>query len=139
MATDNTITKFIFQKMGVPNVQKYLTLGSYRDKLIAGNISNVSTPGYKAKDIDFQDEYSRMTSQTNHLAGTVTNANHIPLGNHEARQPDVKQEQIKDGDINSVNIEDQASNLAQNELLYTIGAKLLKQRFDGLKTAITSK
>jgi flagellar basal-body rod protein FlgB len=139
MAIDNGLTKFIFNKMGVPNYQKYLTLGSYRHKLISGNISNVSTPEYKAEDIDFQDEYSRLTAQSNHIAGTITNPNHIPLGNHENRQPDVKKQSITDGDINSVNIEEQASNMAQNELLYTIGAKLLKQKFDGLKTAITSK
>lgn len=139
MAIDNGLTKFIFNKMGVPNYQKYLTLGSYRHKLISGNISNVSTPEYKAEDIDFQDEYSRLTAQSNHIAGAITNPNHIPLGNHENRQPDVKKQSITDGDINSVNIEEQASNMAQNELLYTIGAKLLKQKFDGLKTAITSK
>ncbi len=139
MAIDNGLTKFIFNKMGVPNYQKYLTLGSYRHKLISGNISNVSTPEYKAEDIDFQGEYSRLTAQSNHIAGAITNPNHIPLGNHENRQPDVKKQSITDGDINSVNIEEQASNMAQNELLYTIGAKLLKQKFDGLKTAITSK
>ena len=29
--------------------------------------------------------------------------------------------------------------MAQNELLYTIGAKLIKQNFDSLRNAITSK
>jgi flagellar basal-body rod protein FlgB len=139
MAIDNQLTKFIFDKIGVPSFQKYLTLGSYRHKLISSNISNVSTPGYQAEDIEFQDEFARMTQQSNHIEGAMTNANHIPLGAHPSRPPQVQHEQIKDGDINSVNIEEQASNLAQNELLYTIGAKLIKQRFEGLKTAITSK
>ena len=139
MAVDNQLTKFIFEKIGVPSFQKYLTLGSYRHKLISSNISNVSTPGYQAEDIDFQGEFNKMTSQTNHIAGALTNPNHIPLGTHPQRAPQVDHQQIKDGDINSVNIEEQASNLAQNELLYTIGAKLIKQRFEGLKSAITSK
>ncbi len=139
MAIDNQLTKFIFNKIGVPNFQKYLTLSSYRHKLISGNVSNVSTPGYKAEDINFQEEYSRMTAQSDHIAGALTNPNHIPLGNHAARPPKVNEDPIKDGDINSVDIEAQASNMAQNELLYTIGAKLIKQNFDGLRTAITSK
>ena len=139
MAIDNQLTKFIFNKIGVPNFQKYLTLSSYRHKLISGNVSNVSTPGYQAEDINFQDEYARMTAQSNHLAGTVTNPNHIPLGNSEAREPQINKDAIKDGDINSVDIEAQALNMAQNELLYTIGAKLIKQNFDSLRNAITSK
>ncbi|MFZ1683497.1 MAG: flagellar basal body rod protein FlgB [Candidatus Zixiibacteriota bacterium] len=139
MAVDNQLTKFIFEKIGVPSFQKYLTLGSYRHKLISSNISNVSTPGYQAEDIDFQEEFSKMTAQTNHVSGAITNPNHIPLGAHPQRAPRVDHQQIKDGDINSVSIEEQASNLAQNELLYTIGARLIKQRFEGLKNAITSK
>jgi flagellar basal-body rod protein FlgB len=139
MAIDNQLTKFIFEKIGVPGFQKYLTLGSYRHKLISSNISNVSTPGYQAEDINFQEEFSKMTAQTNHIAGAITNPNHIPLGSHPQRAPHVDHQQIKDGDINSVSIEEQASNLAQNELLYTIGAKMIKQRFEGLRNAITSK
>jgi len=102
-------------------------------------MANSSTPGYKAQDIDFQEEYSKLTAQTNHVAGTITDKNHIPLGQHPSKQPDVKKAKIEDGDLNSIDIEREASNLAQNELLYTIGARLLQKKFEGLKTAITSK
>ncbi|PWB67869.1 flagellar basal body rod protein FlgB [candidate division GN15 bacterium] len=137
--SDTGLSKMIFDKIGVPNFRKYLSLGSFRHKLISGNMANLSTPGYKAEDINFQDEFARLTKQTNHVAGALTNPNHIPLGQHENKPPHVEKAKIEDGDVNSVDIDQEASNLAQNELLYTIGAQLLQKKFQTLKTAITSK
>jgi len=137
--SDTGLSKIIFDKIGVPTFRKYLSLGSFRHKLISGNMANISTPGYKAEDVKFQDEFARLTKQTNHVSGALTDPNHIPLGQHENKPPHVDKARIEDGDVNSVDIDREASNLAQNELLYTIGAQLLQKKFQGLKTAITSK
>jgi len=137
--SENGVSKFVFEKMGVPTFRKYLSLGSFRHKLIGGNIANISTPGYKAEDIDFQKEFARVTTQTNHVAGMLTDQNHIPLGAHETKSPNIAKTRIENNDLNSVDIDKEASNLAQNELLFTIGAKLLEKKFQALKTAITSK
>ncbi len=136
---DNGLSKFIFTRLGVPSFQKYLTLGSFRHKIISGNVANAATPGYKAEDIDFQGEFERLTKRTNHVEGTLTDAHHIPLGNYEARGPKINETKIKDGDVNSVDIDEQVSNMTQNEILYTVGADLLKRRFDGLRQAIKSQ
>jgi flagellar basal-body rod protein FlgB len=137
--SDTGLSKIIFDKIGVPTFRKYLSLGSFRHKLISGNMANIATPGFKAEDIKFQDEFSRLTKQTNHVAGAVTDPNHIPLGQHEQKAPHIDKTKIEDGEVNSVDIDREASNLAQNELLYTIGAQLLQKKFQGLRTAITSK
>lgn len=136
---DNGISKFLFEKMGVPTFRKYLNLGSYRHKLIAGNMANASTPGFKAPGVEFQKEFERMTTQSNHLAGAITHEHHIPLGQHEARGPKVHEARIKSGDVNSVDIDAEVANLAQNELLFTVGAELLKRKFDSMRNAITNK
>lgn len=139
MGTDNSISKFLFDKMAVPSFRKYLNLGSFRHKLIAGNMANVATPGYKAEDIDFQKEFDRLTTQTGHVVGMLTDENHIPVGAHEAKAPKVNETKIKNGDVNSVDIDQEVADLAQNELLFTIGAELLKRKFDGMRNAITSR
>jgi flagellar basal-body rod protein FlgB len=136
---ENKLSQFIFDRIGVPDFQKYLDLSSLRHKLISGNVANVSTPGYRARDIDFKAEFAKATAQTNHLAGTVTNENHIPLGQHKDRAPKIDEQKIQGDDMNSVNIDREASNMAQNELIYTVGARLLQRKFDGLRKAITSK
>ncbi len=136
---ENKLTQFIFDRSEVPTFRKYLDLSSMRHKLVSGNLANGSTPDYKAQDIDFQEEFARLTKQTNHLAGVTTHPNHLPTGQSEMKAPKIEKTPVDEGDLNSVDIDREISTLAQNELLYTVGAKLLQQRFEGLRTAIKSK
>ena len=39
------------------NVERYMDLLSQRQKLVASNVANADTPGYRTKDIDFQYEF----------------------------------------------------------------------------------
>ncbi|MEA2030418.1 MAG: flagellar basal body rod protein FlgB [candidate division Zixibacteria bacterium] len=129
----------MFSRPGLPKFEAFMDLSAYRHKLISGNVANVSTPGYQAKDIDFKEEFSRMTGDTNQLAGCVTNPNHIPLGQNQQSEPDVNVAKISEGELNAVNIDNEISNLARNELEFTIAARILQRKFQGLKKAITSK
>jgi flagellar basal-body rod protein FlgB len=38
-------------------LERYMDLLSARQKVVASNIANADTPGYKTKDIDFQSEF----------------------------------------------------------------------------------
>ena len=39
------------------NLERYMDLLSARQKLVASNIANADTPGYKTEDIDFQSNF----------------------------------------------------------------------------------
>lgn len=136
---ENKITQFIFNKAGIPKSQKYLDLAALKHKLVSGNVANVSTPGYKAKDFDFHNEFKKASGAGNSLRGFTTNSNHIPIGQHEAKPPKIHAEKVQIGEMNSVDIDKEISNLAQNELLYEVGATLLQRKFEGLRKAIQSK
>ena len=136
---DNKLTQFVFDKLGVSTFRKFLDLSSLRHKLISSNVANASTPGFERRDIDFQKEFAKATSSGSGLTGAVTHAGHIPLGQHQARAPEIQQDKVASGDLNSVQIDREVSELAQNELLFTVGAKLLQQKFTGLRTVITSE
>ena len=43
-------------------IEHYMDLLSARQKLVASNIANVDTPGYKTKDIDFQFEFMSLAT-----------------------------------------------------------------------------
>src|SRR5258708_23294959 len=49
----------MFQRVA-SNIESYLSLLSARQKVVASNIANVDTPGYRTKDIDFQSEFQAM-------------------------------------------------------------------------------
>jgi flagellar basal-body rod protein FlgB len=44
------------------NLERYMDLLSARQKLVASNIANADTPGYKTQDIDFQCELENLIS-----------------------------------------------------------------------------
>lgn len=129
----------MFEGIGVPRFEKYLDLASLRHKLISGNVANASTPGYREEEIDFEKEFARATGQTNHISGAITDSKHIVLGQHRDRAPDIDEVEIRKGDMNSVNIDEEISDMAQNELLFSVSARLLQKKFDGLRKVITSK
>ncbi|MDH3892614.1 MAG: flagellar basal body rod protein FlgB [candidate division Zixibacteria bacterium] len=135
----NKTASFVFNRVGVPKFEKYLDLASFRHKLVGGNVANVSTPGYRTRDIDFNAEFARLTKETDNLAGLTTNNAHLPLGFHSERPPEPDEVKVSEGEMNSVDIDKEISNLAQNELVFTVAARLLKQKFDGLRKAITSR
>jgi len=135
----NKLTNFIFEKVGVNDYQKFLDLASTRHKLVSGNVANVSTPGYRSQDIDFKGELERIGDKSSHLKGTVTHPGHILTGNHEGKPPKVMRERVATGEINSVDIDQEVSKMAQNELLFTVGARLLQMKFEGLRNAIKSE
>ncbi|RKX24962.1 MAG: flagellar basal body rod protein FlgB [Candidatus Zixiibacteriota bacterium] len=136
---ENKLTSFLFNRIGIGNYQKFLDISSFRHKLTAANVANVSTPGFESKDIDFKAELAKIGDRSNHLAGTITHSSHIPTGHHSNRAPKVHSDKIHDGDMNSVDIDREVPKMAQNELQYTIAARLLERKFSGLKKVISSR
>ncbi len=135
----NKIQNFLFVKAGIPKLENYLNLAALRHKLKAGNVANASTPGYKSRDIRFDEEFRKLNGSTQKLKGEMTNSAHIALGQHKNRPPKVEEVRVIKGEINSVDIDKEISGMAQNELLFTIGARLLQSKFEGIRKAITSR
>jgi flagellar basal-body rod protein FlgB len=135
----NKLAQFMFERIGVPNFSKYLDLAAFRHKLISGNVANASTPGYNRRDIDFKAEFERMTGKSGNLAGMTTHRDHIPIGDHGLKPPEIHKAKIVEGDMNSVDIDREVATLAKNELMFSVGARLLQRKLDGLKNVITSK
>ncbi|WP_429261010.1 flagellar basal body rod protein FlgB [Paraburkholderia sp. GAS334] len=75
---DKLDTTFAFAK-------EALEARSYRQGLIASNIANADTPGYKAVDVDFSSTLSSALAHSNQggvqrgLAGSAENASDLPL------------------------------------------------------------
>ena len=129
----------MFSGVGVPKFESYLDLSSFRHKLMAGNIANVSTPGYQRSDIDFRTEYSKLIEDSPRLAGTTTHSSHIPTGQHPDKDPEVGRTRVAAGELNSVDIDVEMATQAKNELQYTVAARLLQRKFQGLRNAIKSE
>ena len=94
-----------------------MDLLSARQKLVASNIANVDTPGYKAKDIDFQFEFMSLAH------GGV---------------PNVVEESglaVKN-DGNNVSLDREARLLSENALRFNLASSLMKSQLKSLNSAI---
>src|ERR1035441_2840600 len=47
-------------------LERYMDLLSARQKLVASNVANADTPGYRTQDFDFQSEFLNATGGTPH-------------------------------------------------------------------------
>ena len=72
------------------NLERYMDLLSMRQKIVASNIANADTPGYKTRDLDFQSNFESAMAggspQTSEVAGLAVknDGNNVSL-DREAR------------------------------------------------------
>ena len=133
------LNDFLFVRTGVPKLESYINPTAFRHKMKAGNVANAATPGFKSKDINFQKEFEKLNNGSSHLQGLTTHSSHIPLGSSSSRGPKVESAKVQAGDINSVDIDKEIAEMAQNELLFSVGARLMQKKFEGIRKVITSK
>lgn len=116
--------------------QQALALRSQRAEMLASNIANADTPGYKARDIDFKSALASVDIQT---SGSLsqTNAKHIQIstaGNNSEALYRVPNQSSLDG--NTVDGLVEKSAFAENALRYEASITFLDAKFKGLMAAI---
>lgn len=123
-----------------PILEKSLDLRSKRHNLIASNISNMDTPGYKGFDIMVDEEINKMNNRPQKIRLEKTNSMHFPIREIEVDDIEYKENGSSAfsmrGDGNSVNIDNEMTKMAENSLLYSASAQILTKKFAGLKMVI---
>jgi flagellar basal-body rod protein FlgB len=122
-------------------LQKSLDLRAQKQQVIAGNIANAETPGYSARKLSFEDNLRKAISSPE-MSGRKTNAKHFPIGSSGISRVQgtiTKQTSANAlGDGNSVSVDDEMFDLAENQLLYEAGSQILKKKFSMLKFAASN-
>jgi flagellar basal-body rod protein FlgB len=118
-----------------------LEVRSRRGELIANNLANADTPGYRARDIDFRQAMARAAGeQTSGVSLSTTSAGHIGgAGSADATtSPDLKYRTplapALDG--NTVDAQIEQAAFAENAVRYQATLTFLNSKFRGLLTAI---
>ena len=94
-----------------------MDLLSARQKLVASNVANADTPGYRTRDIDFQSEF------LNAMGGPprISEVNDLPVKN----------------DGNNVSLDREARLLAENALRFQVASQLMKSQLRAVRSAIS--
>lgn len=119
-----------------------MLIRSQRAEVLATNIANADTPGYKAKDIDFASalKAARSTQQSGNSMVT-TNEKHIAGGTRSVGGSELflTPNQGDTGDGNSVDIQVERNLYTQNAMEYQASLQFLSSKFKGLNKALGSQ
>jgi flagellar basal-body rod protein FlgB len=129
------IEKVLFGGKGMSEMKAALDAGAVRQRVIASNIANATTPGYQAQEVIFDDvlqgeQKSLALAKTSpgHLAGTAAptpKATIRPRGG-----------EVAPGSINDVVIEREMNEMVQNTIHFQAVSQLLANRYKSLRDAI---
>ncbi len=106
-------------------LERGLDMASFRHQLLAHNIANVDTPGFKRSGTDF----AQAMSEAMNAADRDERINAAPRVVTEA-DTSVR------NDGNNVDIEREMAEMAENNLLYNAMSQLLSKRYAQLRTVI---
>ncbi|MGB4657783.1 MAG: flagellar basal body rod protein FlgB [Mobilitalea sp.] len=107
-----------------------------RNEVIANNIANVDTPGYKRKDVQFESFLTSALAGDNSLDSRVADAN---LSTLDARVYTDSASLSYRLDGNNVDIDTESANMAENQIRYYALLDSMSQEFSRLKTVLTAK
>lgn len=99
------------------NLERYMTLLSDRQKLVASNIANADTPGYQTQDLDFQAELSRQMEDS---SPQIYEPDGLPV------KPDG----------NNVSLDRESRLLAENAMRFNVASNLVRSQFNSIRVAI---
>lgn len=124
--------KVFSQSMSI--IENAIQQTSTKQKVISQNIANVDTPGYKTKDVSFKSAFDSALSNMNtyktderHFDFTPSNLNTTVL---------TKKNVTYNESGNSVDMDQEMSELAANQIQYNALVDRMSSKFNGLENVI---
>jgi len=116
--------------------EQALYLRDQRSQVLATNIANADTPGFKARDIDFRDAL-RSAAERRDISLRTSHARHISLGStHNGVEPLYRVPQQASVDGNTVDEQQENAAFARNALEHQASFQFLNGKFMGLLKAL---
>lgn len=129
----------LFNMTAIPVMEQVAKFAQSRHQVLAGNLANIDTPGYRARDLSVEQFQSRLKQAIEH--------HHQPSNATEAgqsvQQPLAK---VSEGlgtivyhDDSNVGVEQQVTEIAKNQLQHNLAMTVLGNQFRLLQTAISER
>ncbi len=114
-------------------LHKILQAAGMRQKVIASNIANSDTPGYKARDVKFDNILGR------ELNLATTSVGHISSGNRSGSRSFIIEKNLSWGDGNNVELNVEVAKMTENALVHDAALKILSTKIKMFKAAVGGK
>jgi flagellar basal-body rod protein FlgB len=117
-------------------LEKAIHIAQQRNLYITSNISNIDTPDYKPKDIDFKSELASALETNRTVALEKTDPRHISMENNDRQIIAPSEEKGEWNGYNWVNIDKEMTKLTENNLVYRSAVEVLLRKISLLKEVI---
>ena len=111
-----------------------MLLRGKRAEILANNLANSDTPGFKARDMNFQAQLAKETQ--NGMAMTSTNSAHISGSSSQSNDLFYRNPSQPSIDGNTVDTQLEQTIFTRNAMDYNSSFEFLSGKFKGLKSAI---
>ncbi|RSK27022.1 flagellar basal body rod protein FlgB [Bacillus sp. HMF5848] len=120
----------------INTLEHALNYSSTKQKVISNNIANVNTPGYKARDVSFKSEFEKAVSTQ--MKANRTDGRHFEFTSSRQTNFQVftKADVTYNHNGNSVDIDKEMADLAENQIYFNALADRMNGKFNSLKSVI---
>jgi flagellar basal-body rod protein FlgB len=129
----------LFQSSTIPVLEEVVNFAQARHAVLAGNIANVDTPGYEARDLSVEDFQGR-------LKVAIETRDGPPRSPGEPGPPKpMLAEVAKDSrailrhDLNDVSMETQVTEMVKNQMQHNTALTIMASQFRLLQAAISGR
>lgn len=116
--------------------EKAMHLQSYRAQLLAQNLANSDTPGYKAKDIDFAAALKSANSDSQYTLKTTQPGHMKPQGSFMGAELLYRQPMQPSLDGNTVEPHIEMGQFTENSMRYLMTLRIMSGRINNMLSAI---
>ena len=119
-----------------------LNASSLRQQVISNNISNAETPGYKAKQVVFEDILKKHLTNQSKFIGNRTDSKHIVIGDSADIPAPMLVENtnsVMQNNKNNVDIDEEMTRMGKNSLWYYTLTEQVNNEFQQLSIAIKGR
>ena len=128
----------LFQSSTVPVLQEVVSFTQVRQAVLAGNIANIDTPGYKARDLSVEDFQARLKqAMEDRDDPEIRSPGEADLPPKPLMAEVAKSSRmVLRHDMGNVDMESQVTEMVKNEMQHSTALAVLTDQFRQLQTAI---
>jgi flagellar basal-body rod protein FlgB len=117
-------------------LERAIEIAQQRHTHITSNISNLETPNYKAKEIDFEHALAQALESDHGFNLAKTHKGHIDMGINASGRIEPFEEEGEWNGFNWVEIDKEMTKLMENNLMYRTAIESLLRKINTLKEVI---
>ncbi len=132
----------LFDNTTIPILQEVVSFAEARHNVLAGNIANVDTPGYRLRDLSPETFQQRLKE----VIAERSRARQYSSPGVTPTEPGDPMRNVRDSlrsitflDGSDVGIEQQVTEITKNQFLHNLAISLMSSQFRLLQTAISER